>query len=46
MKDRSATVTAVAHTVGYAEIAVLSCAFKVWTGASPRPFVRVARIET
>lgn len=46
MKDRSATVTAVAHTVGYAETAVLSRAFKVWTGASPRAFVRAARIET
>jgi AraC-like DNA-binding protein len=42
MKDRAATVTAVAHTVGYAETAVLSRAFKVWTGASPRAFVRAA----
>jgi AraC-like DNA-binding protein len=43
IKDRSATITAVAHTVGYAETAVLSRAFKVWTGASPRAFVRRER---
>jgi len=43
MKDRFATVTDVAHTVGYAETAVLSRAFKVWTGASPRAFVRATR---
>lgn len=46
MKNRSASVTAVAHTVGYSETAVLSRAFKVWTGASPRAFVRAARVET
>jgi AraC-like DNA-binding protein len=46
MKDRSATVTAVAHTVGYAETAVLSRAFKAWTGASPRAFVRRERHAT
>jgi AraC-like DNA-binding protein len=43
IKDRSATVTAVAHTVGYAETAVLSRAFNVWTGASPRAFIRRER---
>jgi AraC-like DNA-binding protein len=43
MKDRSATVTDVAHTVGYSETAVLSRAFKVWTGASPRAFARATR---
>jgi AraC-like DNA-binding protein len=43
MKDRSTTVTDVAHTVGYSETAVLSRAFKVWTGASPRAFARAAR---
>jgi AraC-like DNA-binding protein len=43
IKDRSATVTAVAHTLGYAETAVLSRAFKVWTGASPRAFLRRER---
>jgi AraC-like DNA-binding protein len=43
IKDRSATVTAVAHTVGYAETAVLSRAFKLWTGASPRAFLRRER---
>jgi AraC-like DNA-binding protein len=43
MKDRSATITSVAHTVGYAETAVLSRAFKAWTGASPRAFVRKER---
>jgi AraC-like DNA-binding protein len=43
MKDRSATVTSVAHTVGYAETAVLSRAFKLWTGASPKAYVRAAR---
>jgi AraC-like DNA-binding protein len=46
MKDHSATVTAVAHTVGYAESAVLSRAFKVWTGASPRAFLRRERNAT
>ena len=46
MKDPSATVTAVAHTVGYAETAVLSRAFKAWTGASPRAFVRRERHAT
>ena len=43
MKDRSATVTSVAHTVGYAETAVLSRAFKGWTGASPRAYARATR---
>jgi AraC-like DNA-binding protein len=43
IKDRSASITAVAHTVGYAETAVLSRAFKVWTGASPRTFIRRER---
>jgi AraC-like DNA-binding protein len=43
MKDRSATVTDVAHTCGYSETAVLSRAFKVWTGASPRAFARATR---
>jgi AraC-like DNA-binding protein len=43
MKDRSATVTDVAHNVGYSETAVLSRAFKVWTGASPRAFARATR---
>jgi len=43
INDRSATVTAVAHTVGYAESAVLSRAFIVWTGASPRAFIRRER---
>jgi AraC-like DNA-binding protein len=31
-------VTSVAHTVGYAETAVFSRAFKTWTGSSPRSF--------
>ena len=39
MKDRSVTVTAVVHTVGYAETALLSHVFNVWTGPSPRAFV-------
>jgi AraC-like DNA-binding protein len=39
MKDRSVTVTAVIHTVGYAETALLSHVFNVWTGPSPRAFV-------
>jgi AraC-like DNA-binding protein len=43
MMDPSATVTGVAHTVGYAETAVLSRAFKAWTGASPRAYVRRER---
>jgi AraC-like DNA-binding protein len=46
MKDRSVTVTAVAHTVGYAETALLSHVFKVSTGASPRAFVRRERHAT
>jgi AraC-like DNA-binding protein len=45
MRDRSATVTDVAHTCGYSETAVLSRAFKVWTGASPRAFARATRAE-
>lgn len=43
MRNRSTTVTAVAHTVGYAETAVLSRAFKSWTGSSPRTFARASR---
>jgi AraC-like DNA-binding protein len=43
MKDRSASVTDVAHTVGYAETAVLSRAFKLWTGASPKAYGRATR---
>jgi AraC-like DNA-binding protein len=43
MKNRSTTVTAAAHTVGYAETAVLSRAFKSWTGTSPRTFARATR---
>jgi AraC-like DNA-binding protein len=35
---KTTTVTAVAHTVGYAETAVLSRAFKLWTGTSPKDF--------
>lgn len=34
---------AIAHNVGYAETAVLSRAFKVWTGASPRASIRRER---
>jgi AraC-like DNA-binding protein len=44
MKDRSATITAVAHTVGYSETAVLSRAFKLWTGSSPRTYARSTRV--
>ena len=40
---KTTTVTAVAHTVGYAETAVLSRAFKLWTGASPKNYARAAR---
>jgi AraC-like DNA-binding protein len=43
IKNRATTVTAVAHTVGYAETAVLSRAFKSWTGTSPRTFARATR---
>jgi AraC-like DNA-binding protein len=43
IKNRATTVTSVAHTVGYAETAVLSRAFKIWTGTSPRTFARAAR---
>jgi AraC-like DNA-binding protein len=45
MKDDATTVTAVAHTVGYAETAVLSRAFKAWTGTSPTTFARATRAE-
>jgi AraC-like DNA-binding protein len=44
-KNRSTTVTSVAHTVGYAETAVLSRAFKSWTGSSPRSFARATRVQ-
>jgi AraC-like DNA-binding protein len=43
IKNRATTVTSVAHTVGYAETAVLSRAFKIWTGTSPRTFARATR---
>ena len=43
MKNHATTVTSVAHTVGYAETAVLSRAFKSWTGTSPRTFARATR---
>ena len=43
IKNHAGTVTSVAHTVGYAETAVLSRAFKRWTGASPRTYARAAR---
>jgi AraC-like DNA-binding protein len=45
IKNRSTTVTSVAHTVGYAETAVLSRAFKSWTGSSPRSFARATRAQ-
>jgi len=45
MKNRSTTVTSIAHTVGYAETAVLSRAFKTWTGSSPRTFARATRAQ-
>jgi AraC-like DNA-binding protein len=41
--NQETSVTAVAHTVGYAETAVLSRAFKSWTGASPRTYARSNR---
>jgi AraC-like DNA-binding protein len=37
---KTTTVTRVAHTVGYAETAVLSRAFKLWTGTSPKTYAR------
>jgi len=43
MKNQTTSVTAIAHTVGYAETAVLSRAFKSWTGTSPRTFARATR---
>ena len=43
IKNHSITVTAVAHTVGYAETAVLSRAFKSWTGSSPRTYARAPK---
>jgi AraC-like DNA-binding protein len=45
IKNRSTTVTSVAHSVGYAETAVLSRAFKSWTGSSPRSFARATRAQ-
>ena len=43
IKNHAGSVTSVAHTVGYAETAVLSRAFKSWTGTSPRTYARAAR---
>ena len=43
IKNHTTTVTSVAHTLGYAETAVLSRAFKNWTGKSPRTFARATR---
>jgi len=43
IKNHTTTVTSVAHTLGYAETAVLSRAFKSWTGTSPRTFARATR---
>jgi AraC-like DNA-binding protein len=43
IKNHSTSVTSVAHSVGYAETAVLSRAFKSWTGESPRTYARAAR---
>jgi AraC-like DNA-binding protein len=40
IKNQATTVTSIAHSVGYAETAVLSRAFKSWTGTSPRDFAR------
>jgi AraC-like DNA-binding protein len=40
IRNQATTVTSIAHTVGYAETAVLSRAFKMWTGTSPRNFAR------
>jgi AraC-like DNA-binding protein len=40
---KTTTVTRVAHTVGYAETAVLSRAFKLWTGTSPKTYARASR---
>ncbi len=45
MKNRSTTVTSVAHIVGYAETTVLSRAFKSWTGSSPRSFACATRAQ-
>jgi AraC-like DNA-binding protein len=41
--DHATSVTSIAHTVGYAETAVLSRAFKSWTGTSPTTFARAHR---
>ena len=43
IKNHTTTVTSVAHAVGYAETAVLSRAFKSWTGTSPRTYARATR---
>jgi AraC-like DNA-binding protein len=43
IKNHTTTVTSVAHTLGYAETAVLSRAFKSWTGKSPRTYARATK---
>jgi len=40
LADPKRQVTAVAHSLGYADTAVLSRAFKAWTGAAPRTYRR------
>lgn len=43
LADPLRQVTAVAHSLGYADTAVLSRAFRVWTGAPPRAYRRGKR---
>ena len=40
LADPQRQVTAVAHSLGYADTAVLSRAFRLWTGAPPRTYRR------
>lgn len=44
LADPQGRVTAVAHSVGYADTAVLSRAFRLWTGTAPRTYRRRKRV--
>lgn len=40
LSDPQRQVTSIAHSLGYADTAVLSRAFRLWTGAAPRAYRR------
>jgi AraC-like DNA-binding protein len=45
LADPQWQVTSVAHSLGYADTAVLSRAFKQWTGSAPRSYRRKTKAE-